>query len=326
MGADSVRDIRKDVDLALYLPDVLDFRDYLTKTSLCHFQITGTRESETVVSDVEYIHRWTDTYRRSWIAKLYQLEAWHKREGLPVTLLTLTTYQDGWYSHQKGRNLTIPESFEALKTGWKKISMILRKELKTIEYFWVMEPHESGYPHLHVMLFGAIDSELQEKIAFLWESYGAGSRAHGVDFEIRPEIDGIRSLRNYLMKYLAKGLQGTNSKFGDDPLLPGHWVFHSQVWKYKYRIVGSSRLLSRVMAYNAPESVQEWVRTDLVDSNGDLHEVGRKTEPQAASPVIVQPNPTHSPSLPIIFWGVRRGGAFPPLQSTTRKPTKTRKA
>lgn len=271
LGAGAVRDIKKDSDLAVYLPDVLDFRDYLTKTSLCHFRITGTKESETVVSDVEYIHRWTDTYRRSWIAKMYQLEAWHRREGLPVTLLTLTTYQDGWYSHQKGRNLTIPESFDALKTGWVKVAKIIRKELKKIEYFWVMEPHESGYPHMHVMLFAEVEPELQDKISSLWESYGAGSRAHGVDFEIRPEIEGIQSLRNYLLKYLAKGLQGTNSKFGDEPLLPGHWVFHSQVWKYKYRIVGSSRLLSRVMAYDAPESPMEWVRTDLVNEYGEIY-------------------------------------------------------
>lgn len=271
LDALSVLDIRKSPVLSPYLSDVLEFRDYLTKTSLCHFRITGTKESETVVSDVEYIHRWTDTYRRSWIAKMYQLEAWHKHEGLPVTLLTLTTYQDGWYSHQKGRNLTIPESFEVLKSGWNKISMILRKEKRTIDYFWIMEPHESGYPHMHVMLFAEVEPELQDKISSLWESYGAGSRAHGVDFEIRPEIEGIQSLRNYLLKYLAKGLQGTNSKFGDEPLLPGHWVFHSQVWKYKYRIVGSSRLLSRVMAYDAPESPMEWVRTDLVNEYGEIY-------------------------------------------------------
>ena len=278
--------------MSLYLPDVLKFRDYLTDTSLCHFRITETRGSETVVSDVEYIHRWTDTYRRAWIAKLYQLEEWHNRERLPVTLLTLTTYQDGWYSHQKGRNLTIPESFDALKTGWDKLTKILRKELRTIEYFWVMEPHESGYPHMHVMLFAEIEPELQEKISSLWESYGAGSRAYGVDFEIRPKTDGIQSLRNYLLKYLAKGLQGTDSKFGDDPLLPGHWVFHSQVWKYKYRIVGSSRLLSRVMAYDAPESGLEWVRTELIDSNGDIHEVGQKVVPDA-------PERLHTESAPL---------------------------
>lgn len=282
LGAGAVRDIKKDSDLAVYLPDVLDFRDYLTKTSLCHFRITGTRESETVVSDVEYIHRWTDTYRRAWIAKLYQLEEWHRREGLPVTLLTLTTYQNGWYSHQKGRNLTIPESFEALKTGWVKLAKILRKELNKIDYFWVMEPHESGYPHMHVVLFAEIEPGLQDKISSLWESYGAGSRAHGVDFEIRPKNKSIESLRNYLLKYLAKGLLGTNSKFGDEPLLPGHWVFHSQVWKYKYRIVGSSLALSRVMAYDAPESALEWLRTDLIDSNGDIHEVKRKVVPDAS--------------------------------------------
>ena len=271
MPADLLRNIGKDAVLRPYWSDVREFRDYLTKTSLCHFRISGEKEGLPVVSDVEYIHRWTDTYRRAWIAKLYQLEEWHNREGLPVTLLTLTTYQDGWYSHQKGRNLTIPESFDALKTGWKKLSMILRKELKTIEYFWVMEPHQTGYPHMHAMIFAEIEPELQDKISSLWESYGAGSREHGVDFEIRPKTEGIQSLRNYLLKYLAKGLQGTDSKFGDDPLLPGHWVFHSQVWKYKYRIVGSSRLLSRVMAYNAPERHTEWVRTDLVNEYGEIY-------------------------------------------------------
>jgi len=319
LDAVSVRDIRTDADLAVYLPDVLDFRDYLTKTSLCHFRITGTKESETVVSDVEYIHRWTDTYRRSWIAKLYLLEAWHKREGLPVTLLTLTTYQNGWYSHQKGRNLAIPESFDALKTGWRKLTKILRKELRTIEYFWVMEPHESGYPHMHVMLFSEISPGLQDKISSLWELYGAGSRAHGVDFEIRPEIEGIRSLRNYLLKYLAKGLQGTDSKFGDDPLLPGHWVFHSQVWKYKYRIVGSSRLLSRVMAYNAPERHTEWVKTELIDSNGDIHPVTAKTEPTGLS---ANPDFSDSPQ-PSSYFGGSAGGVLSPPCNPLRETYET---
>lgn len=266
-----IRDIETDVKLSPYLADVREFRDYLLRTSLCHFRIHETLESEKVVSDVEYIHRWTDTYRRSWIAKMYQLEAWHRREGLPVTLLTLTTYQDGWYSHSLGRELTISESFQVLKDGWNKISMILRKEKRTIDYFWIMEPHQSGYPHMHVVLFAEIEPGLQDKISSLWESYGAGSRENGVDFEIRPKNKSIESLRNYLLKYLAKGLLGTGSQYGEEGLSPGHWVFHSQVWKYHYRIVGSSLRLSRVMAYDVPESALEWVRTELVDEYGEIY-------------------------------------------------------
>jgi len=169
-------------------------------------------------------------------------------------------------------------------------------------------------------LFSEIEPGLQEKISSLWESYGAGSRAHGVDFEIRPKNKSIESLRNYLLKYLAKGLQGTDSKFGDEALLPGHWVFHSQVWKHHYRIVGSSLHLSRVMAYDAPESPMEWLRTDLIDSNGDLHPVRQKMEP----PVIVQPNPTHSPSPPYHILGGPQGGCFPPLAIHYGKHTETR--
>lgn len=94
-----------------------------------------------------YVNRWTEIYRKRQLAKLYQLDGWWKENRTPVTMMTLTTYQDGKYSQSiKGKPVTIEESFELLKEGWNKLSKILRKYIKNLNYIWVVEPHTSGYP------------------------------------------------------------------------------------------------------------------------------------------------------------------------------------
>jgi hypothetical protein len=47
------------------------------------------------------------------------------------------------------------------------------------------------------------------------EKYKAGSYEHGVDFAASKPGQLIGSIRNYLMKYLAKGFTSTGSKFGE---------------------------------------------------------------------------------------------------------------
>ena len=62
-------------------------------------------------------------------------------------------------------------------------------------------------------------------------------------------------------------------------MLPGHLVFHSQVWKHHWRIFGSSRNLSKVMSYRPPEKVIEpvlWLSTDFITYYGDAHNIWRR--------------------------------------------------
>lgn len=267
--------IRRDSDLVLYLPLCFQFLEYVRNTSLMKFRVRGVdtvRDYEEVGQDVEYIHRWTRTYRRGWLAKMYLVEQWFASHQCPVTMLTLTTYQDGCYSQQQcGRKITREESFELLNQGWNHISKILRKELGHFEYLWVNEPHASGYPHKHVALFCDVTLDVQDKIQRLWsENYGIGSADHGVDFTLSKSRTDIKSLRNYLMKYLSKGFLETGSRFGDIGLSPGELVFNVISWKYGYRLFGSSQGLSQVMKYQKKRSpVVEWVTTELITPAGD---------------------------------------------------------
>lgn len=276
--------IESDPKLSPYYEDVRDFLTYLNRTEGTRFRLRGlSPDVSEVETEIEYVHRWTATYRRGWIAKLYQLDEWYKREQPPVTMLTLTTYQDGDYSRWKGRYLTIPESFETLKGGWKNLSMVLRKpdSLGKFDYLSIMEPHKTGYPHLHVPIFAEVSDPLQEKIGNLWEGYGAGSAEHGVNFSFRESRTDISSIRNYLLKYLSKGLTGTGSRFGDESLTPGQWVFQALVWRHHWRIFGSSRNLSQVMTWDRTSEPVQWLSTDLIDQNGDVHPLWRQEGSEA---------------------------------------------
>lgn len=283
------RELKNEARWQEYTTDVREFLEYLAETKKSRITLDGVTDTgEGITVGKEYIHRWTDTYRKAWVAKLYQLDDWYQAERPPVTLLTLTTYQDGWYSREQGRYLSIAESFRVLKEGWKKLSMILRKELGTIDYLSVVEPHETGYPHMHVALFAEIPQALQDKIRDLWEQYGAGSQAHGVDFAVTEARGDISSVRNYLLKYLAKSLQGTGSQYGDEPVTPGEWVFHSQVWRHGYRLIGSSRNLSRVMAYRKEEEEKRppvsWYQITMENSNGETRSIWTAKKAEASPP------------------------------------------
>ena len=229
--------------------------------------------------EIEYIHRWTKPYRKAVISKFYQLEEWYKRNPTPITLLTLTTYQDGDYSVQmKGGATTIQEAFKMLKQGWYRLSNWIRKYHPEVKnYITIMEPHKSGYPHLHVILFGTIPEESQKRIRNLWsKKYQAGDYYNGVDFSLSSPKEGIKSIRNYLIKYIAKTLQDgkTGTKFNiQEGWSPGELLFNAVMWKNKYRLWGASAELSRVMARKPSPQVSQkiWTYTELIDENGESH-------------------------------------------------------
>jgi hypothetical protein len=259
--------------------------------------IENEQESTTTIP---YIHRWTSQYRRKYLAKLYQLEQWYKKqasitgETQPITMLTLTTYQAGEYSKsmKHGQPTSIEESFKLLKNGWKWLSMIIRKELKySPNYITILEPHESGYPHMHIPIFCTIPPELQTKIQKLWQhKYKIGSAKHGVNFSVSEPKTGIQSIRNYLMKYMAKGFITTKSKFNTNTpakISPAELTFNALLWKSKTRMFGASRALSHVMKHkktdpwtqfrpinehkdieNNPTNSQ-WLSTELITQNND---------------------------------------------------------
>jgi hypothetical protein len=192
-----------------------------------------------------YKTRWTRTYKRGMIARMYGVEEYLRKSsrGGVVTLLTLTGYQGGDLSRGvKGRVVSREDLFEEMKRGWRLVSNLLVKVSPGLEYVWVMEPHRSGYPHMHVAIFGYVSKELQERLSRLWsEKYEVGSREHGIDFSVKSVKESIQSVRNYLMKYITKGIGGE----GRRKWTVEEWVYHAIAWKNRHRYIGMSRSISR---------------------------------------------------------------------------------
>lgn len=224
-----------------------------------------------------YPCRWTEPRRKATLAKLYQLEEWHKASGLPACMMTLTTYHD-WqmphhgYKAKKVRDgYSIEKSFELLTGGWKNLYRVMRYHLGPFDYFWTLEPHKMGYPHRHVLLFCEPSTQVQDKIRDTWtKRYGIASSGYGVDFSFNPIKGELKSVRNYLMKYLAKS-------FDAHDMTPCELAFHALLWKHDYRLIGCSEALSQVMKYQPKTwSNVEWTNTYLVDQDQEHHELWRR--------------------------------------------------
>ena len=199
-------------------------------------------------------------------------------------MLTLTTYQDGHYSRSVwDKTLTIPEALCLLKNSWVYLRYAIRYYLPDTPWVWIMEPHKTGYPHLHVILFADVSEEVQDAIKKLWsEKYKAGSYEHGVDFVVSKPRQSIGSIRNYLMKYIAKSFTSTGSKFGESEIWGvGELVFNALVWKNGWRLFGASRDLCKVMAYQRKKDEKEviWYATEMVSTDGKSYLVWQLEEP-----------------------------------------------
>jgi len=214
---------------------IKDFYGYLfdTKQSGFHrFALDGYHH-------IPYVHRFMQAYRNGLLAKLHQLNDWYQRNPVPVTMVTFTTYQTG---------ISFVDQLFLLKDSYRKINKVIRKFGK-INYFWVLEPHKSGYIHMHCLYFTLFTDEQKDKINNLWaSSYHAGDSKHGVIFEgtIKPS-QTLSNVSNYLMKYIGK-------TFTDQS--PGQLQFNTLLWALSkcsdypgVRMIGSSRELSKIMSW-----------------------------------------------------------------------------
>jgi hypothetical protein len=107
------------------------------------------------------------------------------------------------------------------------------------DYAYVYEPHpNSGYPHMHVIIFGVVPDALQHKLKQYWEKrYRIGSAENGIDFrEVNPKF-----ARSYALKYVLKDM-----KFDDWTY--EQYLFHLHFWLTKMRMWGMSRSVSLTVA------------------------------------------------------------------------------
>ena len=106
-----------------------------------------------------------------------------------------------------------------------------RKGVK-VSYFWVIEPHKDGYPHVHILVsFPFLPLEKLQS----WWSY---SEAQGVD--VRFIGSDYEQVKNYVLKYLLKAqyvdfhidFKERYIEFGLIPFL---------LWANRVRLLGRSR-------------------------------------------------------------------------------------
>lgn len=249
-----------------FIKDVLNFIGYISDTGKRSFciKMRNTLTGAFLTKFKPYIHRWTSVYRKGVLAKFYQLEAYTGNNISEVEFITLTTYQKG---------LSQEEALLNLKEGRKKLLDILRQRYGTQDYVWMLEPHHSGFFHLHLVYFMIISEHDQDTLKKVWhEKYEFGDYEHGLFFSApRPSADGvcvggsIKSIRNYLMKYVSKSLysEGIHEYEFHGKIIPldmsmGELLFNAILKKTKTRLWGCSRHLSQVMARPEKPESNEW--------------------------------------------------------------------
>lgn len=233
-----------------------------TKSMNFVFSFLNTVTLEQVEIITPYVHRWTEEYRNRVLARFYKLQDWWIAQGCPpVTMMTLTTYQGDTKTTRAavGHAVSREEALEILQVSWRKLRNMLKIRIlkRNFDYVYVLENHKSGYPHMHVCIFGTLSKMEKAWVIRLWsEKYNAGSKMHGVDFSeerkderIDTSGDGspIRSRDDinfvgfYLIKYLGKSFS--------EPLemTAGELKFSVLLWKTGARQYNCSQALAKIM-------------------------------------------------------------------------------
>jgi len=152
----------------------------------------------------------------------------------------------------------IPFRLYHFKRAWNSLLTYLHKyhlsrNLEDFGYFCVLEPHKSGFPHLHIVVKTPYYLIPQRKLSELWCRY-TGSR-----------VVYIRRVRNrrevfYLLKYLLK--QYRISEWNERL-----WVYYAYLWWCRCRSYSVSRGFYRLWLRSL--SGERWVLLGVVE-HGDL--------------------------------------------------------
>jgi hypothetical protein len=198
----------------------LEFHSFLEDSEKCHIRIDGWHsDSGWCTTYISGLHRWKPEYRRRVYAKVQCLNGWYDEHHSPVSMVTFTTCQKG---------LPKPGQISLLKDSFAKAKKLLRKRIGYFPYVWVMECHESGYSHIHMLVFKDIPREVRQEIKKLWnEKYGAGGFSDAVQFEIRKGQRDLRSAAAYVFAYVTKTMDSEALSDVDS----GYFKQSSWVWK-----------------------------------------------------------------------------------------------
>lgn len=250
-----------------------EFIEFLKRSESVRLRLDGcdvsTNEWKTCI--MSGLHRWKTEYKKRIYAKLRQLNPWYEQNRTPLTMATFTTRQ---------RGLSIPEQVDLLRLSFNKAKKLLNKYLGKFPYFWIVEPHKSGYAHIHMLIFKSIPRALRYKVASAWSgSYGAGGYKDSLKFSISKTQRSLGSAGAYVFKYIEKTLEYDLLSNPDS----GYFKLSCWVWKMSkrntdytgVRFWGCSRDLSEVMAYSVEDDMNTiWWRVNYWYTATDKYPAG----------------------------------------------------
>lgn len=254
----------------------VQYLNYVENVKIYQAEMAG---EELLVLDPE--HRWSKRNAKRMLAKFYDLEQ-SRFSDQYQTMITFTSYQDNEMPDGVNKDrLSWFNAMENIKSGLRKILEFLRHQ-GDLNYVWVFEPHKTGYPHVHLLIFGEVaewldNPENKKKIRELWtEKYNIakktkydGDSGIGVDYTVkRPgeesdEDAPINSISNYLMKYFNKNFGEVLSSYETDSksfeqMNWGEIIYNACMYFTGYRTWGASQDVASVMKTEESESEAEY--------------------------------------------------------------------
>lgn len=216
-------------------------------------------------------HRFDPDYSKKQYAKLKDLERGLSRDygkRLHTAMLTLTAS-----SAPDGEPLPPVDHLNALDSSWEAVRRSLARELegRRWEYLAILEPHKSGYLHVHVAVFvdGIVNRGTFAPVieAHLRNCPLAGQEAHDVTDDSTISVrhagaerdkgndEQLDELACYLAEYLGA--------YGEDPLdLPEHVQMSNTVlWatgKRRWRPSNGAQQYMRAYPKEDPDAPSPW--------------------------------------------------------------------
>jgi len=257
-------------------------------------------------------NRFMPGYANKQYAKLKDLERGIRQDyRTPFTaMLSLTASS----TDDDGEPLPPVDHLDDLLGSWEAVRRALSRSLdgRRWEYLAILEPHASGYLHVHVAVFvdGLIRRETFRDVieAHLRNCDRAGREAHTIEDGTAVSVNRVgrdargnhataegvefdsQSLAN-LGSYLAEYL-GT---YGDDPLdAPDHQqAANAVLWSTGRQRWRPSQGAQEYMATNRGEEASTWEFVGIEDEAGEVHEVasGGGVERMTTSTVEIEDDP-----------------------------------